>query len=90
MFELHEGHFKVHLSLLIIEIVCQTISTEAMQVLFGVRPLDHVVLRQGTMYKIQKMIDLGQHDVVESWVVGPSGDLCWCKELLVARVVDAV
>jgi hypothetical protein len=50
--------------------VCRTVSTDAMQVLLGVPPLDLVVRQRATRFKIKRSINLLQNDLLFGVDVG--------------------
>lgn len=61
--------------------VCRTVSTEAMQVLLGVAPLDLEIRRRALMYRIKRRLPLLQNDWLADRDVESLG-LSECKRLV--------
>lgn len=68
--------------------VCKTVSIEAMQVLFGVPPMDLVIRALSTIYKYRKNLQLNDSDLLSMDEVAMVGSVKECKKLLDERVIE--
>lgn len=67
--------------------VCRTVSTDAMQILFGAPPLDLVVLKAAAVYKIKKGKEMTQLDLISNEEVSRMS-MTECKALMDDRIIN--
>lgn len=68
--------------------VCKTVSVDAMQVLFGVPPLDLTIRALGTTYRYKKNLPMMNHDLLDNDEIGRVENMKEYKKLVDEKIIS--